>query len=90
MWIPVLATPLFGICLILYTFYNPNWLLSVLTVFLPIGILAGLFGSFMHIRGVGKRVDGYKLRNFLIGPPLTLPALVTAVSLLGLIALYWE
>ena len=44
----------------------------------------------MHIRGVGERVDGYKLRNFLIGPPLTLPALITAVSLLGLIALYWE
>lgn len=90
MWIPVLATPLFGICLILYTFYNANWLLSLLTLLLPVGIAAGLFGSFMHVRGVGERVDGYKLRNFLVGPPLTLPAMVTAVSLLGLIALYWE
>lgn len=89
MWIPVLATPLFGLCLVLFAFYNAGWLLSLLNVLLAIGIIAGLFGSFMHIRGVGKRVDGYKLRNFLVGPPLTLPGLVTAVSLLGLIALNW-
>lgn len=89
MWIPVIATPIFGLCLILYSFYNAGWLLSSLNVLLTIGIIAGLFGSFMHIRGVGERVDGYKLRNFLIGPPLTLPSLVTAVSLLGLIALNW-
>jgi ABC-type spermidine/putrescine transport system permease subunit II len=57
---------------------------------LPVGVLAGLFGSFMHIKGVGERFDGFKLRNFLIGPPLTLPSMVSAVSLLGLIALYWE
>lgn len=90
MWIPVLATPIFGICLVLYTFFNANWLLGLLTILLPIGVLAGLFGSVMHIKGVGERVEGFKLRNFMIGPPLTLPAMVSAVSLLGLIALYWE
>lgn len=90
MWIPVLATPIFGLCLVLYAFFNANWLLSLLTILLPVGVLAGLFGSFMHIKGVGERVDGFKLRNFLIGPPLTLPSMVSAVSLLGLIALYWE
>jgi len=51
--------------------------------------VAGVFGTFMHIRGVGERVGGYELRNFMIGPPLTLPALVSTVSLLGLIAMYW-
>lgn len=89
MWIPVLATPVFGICLILYTFYSANWLLLVLTILLIVGGLAGVFGSFMHIHGVGKRVGGYKLRNFLIGPPLTLPGLITAFSVLGLFALHW-
>jgi ABC-type spermidine/putrescine transport system permease subunit II len=89
MWIPVLATPLFGICLVLYTFYKADWLFYLLTVLLIVGVLAGMFGSYMHIHGVGKRVGGYKLRNFLIGPPLTLPGMVTAFSLLGLIGLYW-
>jgi cytochrome c oxidase assembly factor CtaG len=89
MWIPVLATPIFGVGLVLYTFYNTNWLLYLMTILLSVGIIAGVFGTFMHIRGVGKRVEGYKLRNFLIGPPLTLPAFISAVSIIGLIALYW-
>ena len=89
MWIPVIATPVFGLCMIIYSFFNAEWLLYVLTVLLSVGILAGAFGTYMHIRGVGERVGGYELRNFMTGPPLTLPALVTAESILGLIALYW-
>jgi uncharacterized membrane protein HdeD (DUF308 family) len=89
MWIPVIATPVFGIFLILYTFYTADWLFYLLTILLCIGVLAGMFGSYVHIRGVGERVGGYELRNFLIGPPLTLPGMVTAMSVLGLIALYW-
>ncbi len=90
MWIPVLATPVFGLDLIGLAFCRVPWLLDVSAVLLWIGAVAGLFGSYMHIRGVGKRVGGFKLRNFLIGPPLTLPALITALSVLGLIALYGE
>lgn len=89
MWIPVIATPVFGLCLIILTFYNALWLLYMLTVLLSVGILAGVFGSYMHIRGVGERVGGFELRNFMIGPPLTLPSMISAISLLGLIALYW-
>lgn len=89
MWIPVIATPVFGLCMILFAFYDAAWLRNVLAVLLIVGIVAGLFGTFMHIRGVGERVGGYELRNFMIGPPLTLPALISAVSLLGLFAIYW-
>nr|WP_276357692.1 hypothetical protein [Cohnella sp. YIM B05605] len=89
MWIPVIATPVFGLCLIVFSFCKATWLLNLLTVLLSVGILAGILGTIMHIRGVGERVGGYELRNFMIGPPLTLPAMVSAVSLLGLIALYW-
>jgi len=89
MWIPVIATPLFGLCLIFITYYNVLWLRQTLTVLMSVGILAGAFGSYMHIHGVGERVGGYEMRNFLVGPPLTLPALISAASLLSLIALYW-
>lgn len=89
MWIPVLATPVFGIFLILFSFYYADWLSLLVTILLTIGVVAGLFGTFMHIRGVGQRVDGYKLRNFLIGPPLTLPGLISGMSILGLLATHW-
>lgn len=89
MWIPVIATPVFGLGLIWFTFYNAPWLLYVMTFFLSVGIAAGAFGSYMHIHGVGQRVGGYEMRNFMTGPPLTLPAFISAVSLLALFALYW-
>lgn len=89
MWIPVIATPVFGLSLICYAFYNAAWLLSVLTVLLSVGIAAGAYGSYVHVQGVGERVGGFELRNFMIGPPLTLPALISANSLLALFALYW-
>ncbi len=90
MWIPVIATPVFGIGMILYAFCHMSWLLTLVAVLLWVGAAAGLIGTYIHIRGVGKRVGGYALRNFLIGPPLTLPALITALSVMGLFALYWE
>lgn len=89
MWIPVIATPLFGLSLLVYTFYAPAWLLGALTVLLSVGTVAGLYGTYLHIHGVGQRVGGYAMRNVLIGPPITLPALITALSVLGLFSLYW-
>ncbi|MFC0215771.1 hypothetical protein ACFFK0_25570 [Paenibacillus chartarius] len=89
MWIPVIATPVFGLSMVFYAYYNVAWLLGALTVLLSVGIAAGVYGSYMHIHGVGERVGGYEMRNFMIGPPLTLPALISAISVLGLFALYW-
>jgi len=89
MWIPVIATPLFGLSLLLFSFYKAGWLLGLLTVLLSVGIAAGAYGSYMHVHGVGARVGGFEMRNFMVGPPLTLPALISAISLLALFALYW-
>lgn len=90
MWIPVLGTPIFGLAALVVTLFNASWLQKPLAFLLVVGLVAGLFGTHMHIRGVGKRVEGYVLRNFMTGPPLGLPLLVTAVSLLGLLGLYWR
>ncbi|MFC4769650.1 hypothetical protein [Effusibacillus consociatus] len=89
MWIPVLATPAFGVLLLYLSMYNVAWLRYLLVVLLIVGVAAGMFGSYMHVRGVGERVGGYELRNFMIGPPLVMPAMVSAISILGLIALLW-
>lgn len=90
MWIPVLGTPVFGLLSVIYGFYHALLLSQVLAILFAVGFLAGGFGSFMHIRGIGQRVGGYELRNILIGPPLVLPAMVSAISVLGFIALYWR
>lgn len=90
MWLPVGATPVIGLAAILVTFYNVPVLRTVLVVLLAIGVLSGIGGFVLHFEGVGERVDGYRLNNFLVGPPVTMPLMVTAMSVLGLIALYWR
>lgn len=90
MWVPVIHTPLAGITAVLLTFYNLPVLRYVFVVLLAAGFLAGLGGFILHFEGVGERVDGYRINNFLVGPPITLPLMVTAMSLLGLIALFWR
>lgn len=91
MYGPVIGGPAIGILAILLSFYNIPILRSILAVLLFAGVALGVTGSVLHINGIGQRVGGYgESQNFLIGPPLTLPMMVAAMSILGLIALYWR
>lgn len=90
MWIPVIALPLLGVLAILIGFYNLPWLRLAWVGLLTAGALAGLAGFVLHFEGVGERVDGYRMHNFLVGPPIVLPLMVTAISALGIIALFWR
>ena len=90
MWVPVIATPVDGLLLITLAFSHMMWLRDTLIVLLAVSLVAGGFGSFMHARGIGQRVGGYEMRNFLVGPPVMLPGLITGASLLGLIVLFWR
>lgn len=90
MWGPVIGAPAIGILALALSFYDVFWLRAATALFMAVGLLTGVAGTALHINGVGQRVDGYKMQNFLIGPPLTLPAMVAAMSVLGLIALYWR
>lgn len=88
MWAPVLYAPILSVLGIvvacsgaLYQTYH--WLLWG-------GVLAGLGGFYHHAKGVASRVGGFKLRNFLVGPPVILPLLFSAISVLGLLGYYWR
>ncbi len=89
MWVPVIEAPLIGAASLMYVAYAADWLATFNAVLYWIAIASGLIGSVYHIRGVGKRVGGYVLRNFLVGPPAMLPSLISALGVIGLIALYW-
>ncbi|MDF2722894.1 MAG: putative rane protein [Paenibacillus sp.] len=90
MWVPVLSAPVFFVTGLALTFYNANWLRNVFVLFMILGAIDGLVGVYMHAKGVRVRVGGFAARNFLIGPPVVLPFLFTAISALGLIAIYWR
>lgn len=90
MWTPVIGSPVFFVSGLLLFFSHADALAVIFTLLMWAGVLVGLIGFYMHFKGVGARVGGYKLRNFLIGPPVILPLLFCAVSVLGLIGIYWK
>lgn len=90
MWVPVVEGPLFAVTAIVLAFYNAGWLRVLFALFMWIGMAGGLYGAYLHTEGVGQRVGGYsQSQNFLVGPPIMLPLMMTAISALGLLALYW-
>ena len=88
MWIPVIATPALGLVALLLAWQNMPWLRALLGLLSAAGIVSGLAGTYFHVAGVGERVDGYNLNNFMVGPPPALPVLVSALSVLALMGLY--
>ncbi|MEC0244888.1 hypothetical protein ACI48J_25180 [Paenibacillus chitinolyticus] len=88
MLIPVITAPLYFLVGLLAVLLNRPWFLHLFHMGMWLGILTGLYGLSLHIRGVGKRVGSYAFRNFLIGPPVLMPLLYSALGVLGLIAVY--
>ncbi|MEG6616676.1 hypothetical protein V6C27_09645 [Peptococcaceae bacterium 1198_IL3148] len=90
MWGPVIGAPVTGVLAIMMALFNIGWLQPILAVILVLDVVSGLVGFGYHFEGVGERVDGYRMQNFLVGPPVTLPLMVSAMGVLGLLALYWR
>ena len=89
-WLPVIALPILAAVGLLISASNTEWVRSAFLVLCVGDIIGGLFGFCLHLRGVGKRVDGYRLQNFLVGPPVILPLTISALSLLALLAVCWS
>lgn len=89
MWGPVLTAPILAVLGLLLGLWNVPWLRTLFVVGLGVEAVAALLGFILHVRGVMLRVGGWKLRNVLTGPPVVLPLMLMAISLLGLLSIYW-
>lgn len=89
MWVPVITAPILALGGIMVALSGAAFLYNTYSWLLWAGVIIGLIGFYRHFKGVGGRVGGYELRNFLIGPPIILPLLFSAMSILGLIGYYW-
>jgi hypothetical protein len=89
MWIPIVLSPVLFIAGTAFALFNADVLFYPFILLLVLGTISGMIGFYFHFRGVGVRVGGWELRNFLIGPPVILPLMFMALSALGLIAVLW-
>ena|SRR5688572_3908473 len=55
-----------------------------------VGLLDGLIGLVLHLRGVAQRIGGFTLRNIVAGPPFLLPVAFAALALTGGLAVVWQ
>jgi hypothetical protein len=90
MWGPVISAPVIVLAGLALVFLNTKWLAVLFQILLWVGAAEGLVGFYYHFAGVGVRVGGYEPRNFLLGPPVVMPLVFSAMSALGLLALYWR
>ena len=89
-WLPVIALPVLALNAFTLAFVNHPAIRSIFAILTIIGFIEGIYGFYKHFTGVGKRVDGYRFHNFLVGPPVILPLMVSAICTLALLALGWS
>jgi len=87
---PVLSAPIYFIVGVVLAIWGRAWLFTTFHILMWIAVISGFIGFYFHFRGVGLRVGGYALRNFLVGPPIMMPLMYAAIGVLGLIAVYWR
>ncbi|MCA1727465.1 MAG: hypothetical protein LC722_07390, partial [Actinobacteria bacterium] len=85
----VLMAPLLVVAGIVGALTREGWIgWAVLGVF-AVGLVDGLIGTAMHLRGIARRIGGFTLRNLLAGPPPLLPVAFAALALTGGLAVVW-
>jgi len=90
MWSPVLATPLFVAAAAVAAISRGGALGWAVAIVLGVGVLEGLIGLVLHLRGISAQVGGFSFRNVLSGPPPILPLAYALIGALGLGAVVWN
>lgn len=90
MYGPVIMTPIIaaaGVAVAVARNDVTGW---VAVAVFGIGLLDGLVGVVLHLRGTAARVGGFTLRNLTAGPPPLLPVAFAALALTGGLAVIWQ
>jgi hypothetical protein len=90
MWGPVVATPLFAAAASVGAVDRGGAVGWAMAMVLGVGILLGLIGVVLHLRGVASQIGGFSFRNVLSGPPPILPLAYALIGVLGAGALVWN
>jgi hypothetical protein len=89
MWIPVIALPLLalvGITLSIWPIFILGWIQTILSL---VGMIAGLYGGFLHIQAIKQRTGGWKMENLMSGPPFILPFMIAAFGIINLLFVWY-
>ena len=90
MYLPVVAAPLLAAAGIATAIVRNEVVGWTAVVIFAVGVLGGLLGVALHLRGVAARIGGFTLRNVIAGPPFLLPLAFAALAVTGGLAVVWQ
>jgi len=90
MYLPVVAAPLLAVAGIATAIVRNDAVGWTAVAVFAVGVLGGLLGVVLHLRGVAARIGGFTLRNLVAGPPFLLPLAFAALALTGGLAVVWQ
>ncbi len=90
MWGPVLYGPVLILTSVLLAIVMNPTLAIIGYIIFGIGLIEGLDGARYHFSAIGHYVLGYRLRNFIEGPPPMLPITYAVLSLFAIVAIAWH
>ena len=90
MYLPVVAAPLLAAAGVATAIARNDAVGWTAVVIFAGGVLGGLLGAVLHLRGVVARIGGFTLRNLTAGPPPLLPVAFAALALTGGLAVVWQ
>ena len=87
MWTPIVLTPPLVVAGIGGAF-SRSWAKTWLPLTAGLYFANGMVGSYLHVRGIGRKPGGWKVANYNVpmGPPLMAPGLMAMVGGMGLLA----
>jgi hypothetical protein len=90
MYLPVAAAPLLAIAGVMTAVSRNDVTGWIAVAIFVVGVLGGLLGTVLHLRGVAARIGGFTLRNLTSGPPPLLPVAFAALAVTGGLAVVWQ
>ena len=90
MYAPVVAAPVIAAAAVVVVVARNAATGWVAVAVFGVGLVVGLAGTALHLRGVALRIGGFTLRNVTAGPPFLLPLAFAALALTGGLAVGWD
>lgn len=90
MWAPVVTAPLIAAAGVAAALSRNDIVGWTATAVFAAGVVVGLVGLVLHLRGITRRIGGFTARNLTAGPPPLLPLAFAALAITGGLAVVWE
>jgi hypothetical protein len=90
MYPPVIITPVIVALALLGLIARDGPLGWITFAALALGVIEGLGGTLLHLRGAVAQIGGATVRNLMSGPPPVLPVAYALAGALGLLGLLWD